>query len=862
MPPITRAAYLKLGAAAAILGAIAATAISFTLPRRYVSTAVMRFTPQAVPDGTAWQIEFVAVHRMQEMQQKVLSRSSLAEMIQRPGMDLYRNERAIRPIEDVVQDMRSRDVRIERLPPRDFRISFEYPDRLKAQAVVRELTARFNGPAEVLTPASLPEKPSQPDRLAIMGIGLGVGLALGLLFLFPRRRGLKWTLRMAGCTVAGCALAAAVRLLMPDTFADDQKSYQFVALGAFTGLTFAAFRWRDRHTGGNYYARLIAFGAAGGVIAGGLVSFAVPERYVSTAVMRAGLPRDGGIVTAESEAEYAERLRSITENILSRDSLAELIQLPSIDIYRWERSRRPMEDIVDDMRRRDLRIGPLGVAGLGLTAFPISFEYADRDKAQAGVREVVVRYTEGELTALRKLANAQDVADRKPDSDLAALRKLANAQAVADRKPDSDLIAGVPVLEVLDSPSIPASPVSPNRPAVTAIGLLVGLLLGSLLALRRWLLVRQEAMPRPHPPYGKYALAAAVVGALAAGLGSFAMPNRYVSTAVLRVVPFSVGSARTAQGEIESTARLRQLTQEILSRGSLTELIQRPSIDIYRSERARRLMEAIIDGMRHQDLRIAPTSPAGMAAPGHLSTFEISFECADRGKAQAVVRELVTKFTEGFVTAERNANIGKMSESLSLETLEVLDPPSLPGNPVSPNRPAAAAIGLLAGLLLGPLLAWHRRSGAWPHPSYGKYALAATVLGALAAGLGSFAIGNRYASTAVLRLVSVDPRAPESVQAAAGHMQEIIQEVRSRASLSEIIARRSEEHTSELQSLRHLVCRLLLEKRQRAPLNLILFFFFNDTAPTEIYTLSLHDALPILIQEVRSRASLSEIIAR
>src|ERR1039458_8211385 len=59
MPPITRAAYLKLGAAAAILGAIAATAISFTLPRRYVSTAVIRFTPQAVPDGTAWQIDLV-----------------------------------------------------------------------------------------------------------------------------------------------------------------------------------------------------------------------------------------------------------------------------------------------------------------------------------------------------------------------------------------------------------------------------------------------------------------------------------------------------------------------------------------------------------------------------------------------------------------------------------------------------------------------------------------------------------------------------------------------------------------------------------------------------------------------------------
>src|SRR5208283_838095 len=79
---------------------------------------------------------------------------------------------------------------------------------------------------------------------------------------------------------------------------------------------------------------------------------------------------------------------------------------------------------------------------------------------------------------------------------------------------------------------------------------------------------------------------------------------------------------------------------------------------------------------------------------------------------------------------------------------------------------------------------------------------------------------------------------------------------------------RSEEHTSELQSHHDLVCRLLLEKkkncatrlaRSNALLTIILrsttkkmrlpamrfFFFFNDTATTEIYTLSLHDALPI-----------------
>src|SRR5436309_3283990 len=48
---------------------------------------------------------------------------------------------------------------------------------------------------------------------------------------------------------------------------------------------------------------------------------------------------------------------------------------------------------------------------------------------------------------------------------------------------------------------------------------------------------------------------------------------------------------------------------------------------------------------------------------------------------------------------------------------------------------------------------------------------------------------------------------------------------------------RSEEHTSELQSRENLVCRLLL-----------------DAASLELYTLSLHDALPIfLVHQVRQQ---------
>ena len=51
------------------------------------------------------------------------------------------------------------------------------------------------------------------------------------------------------------------------------------------------------------------------------------------------------------------------------------------------------------------------------------------------------------------------------------------------------------------------------------------------------------------------------------------------------------------------------------------------------------------------------------------------------------------------------------------------------------------------------------------------------------------------------------------------------------------LTERSEEHTSELQSPDCIAYAVFCLKK----------FFFNDTATTEIYTLSLHDALPISI---------------
>jgi hypothetical protein len=414
----------------------------------------------------------------------------------------------------------------------------------------------------------------------------------------------------------------------------------------------------------------------------------------------------------------------------------------------------------------------------------------DRYKAQAVAHALAIQLKECNFTVEATLHG--ETMSGGLGLEVAGIGHLpGESDAPSERTPGPGTMSGSLVVEEDDPATLPVSPVSPNRPAAAATGLLAGMLLGSLLGLRGWLVARQAATPGPHPSYWKYTLAAAAVGTVAAGLGSFAIPNRYLSTAVLRVVPFRVAGAGTAQSEIEYTARLSQLTEEILSRGSLAELIQRPSLDLYPMERRRRPMEDIIDDMRHRDLRITPNETVGFAGSSRLIGFQIAFEYVDRDKAQAVVRELTTKFTEGIVAADRVLQRDKMTGSLALE---VADPATLPESPVSPNRPATAVIGLLAGILLGSFLALRRRrdvvpqpSPIGPRPSSWKYALLTAALGAIAAGLGSLALPNRYVSTAVLRMVSTDPRSAQSAAAAGEHVQEMFRPVLSRDSLAEII---------------------------------------------------------------------------
>jgi hypothetical protein len=145
----------------------------------------------------------------------------------------------------------------------------------------------------------------------------------------------------------------------------------------------------------------------------------------------------------------------------------------------------------------------------------------------------------------------------------------------------------------------------------------------------------------------------------------YLMPDRYSSTAVMRVV--STDPAAAAD-------RVRQLFGAATSEDSLRAIVQK--FNLYPGEpgREQKLRE-------HLSLRAMAKAPV----------FSIQFDHKDRYTAQKVTGEVVSRVIEGAIHSGPGLKTFDM-------TLELLDPPSLPLNPFSPNRAVVAGMGLFIGL--------------------------------------------------------------------------------------------------------------------------------------------------------------------
>ena len=195
---------------------------------------------------------------------------------------------------------------------------------------------------------------------------------------------------------------------------------------------------------------------------------------------------------------------------------------------------------------------------------------------------------------------------------------------------------------------------------------------------------------------GRTLVGSGMIGALVAFAVSFAIPRQYISQAVIKIAPQpGLPSLAPAGINQEMTNRINTLSQTILSRTRITSIISR--YRLYQTERSRMPIEDVIEMMR-KNIQILPM---GGPAPsvGRIPAFVVQFGYEDRYTAQRVVQDLVGRFIDENV----------QTPSYIRTTLELIDPASLPQNPVSPRVPRIVTEGLVGGLALGGILAYVRR---------------------------------------------------------------------------------------------------------------------------------------------------------
>jgi len=129
-----------------------------------------------------------------------------------------------------------------------------------------------------------------------------------------------------------------------------------------------------------------------GIVLSTVGAFLWPDTYVSSALIRITSSQvPDRLVQNNLNLMLAERISAIAQGVLSRSTLTTIVQ--THDLYPRERRRLPTDDVVEQMRLKDIKIGVVNVqqGAKSVGAFPISFRYENRYIAQKVTADIVSR---------------------------------------------------------------------------------------------------------------------------------------------------------------------------------------------------------------------------------------------------------------------------------------------------------------------------------------------------------------------------------------------------------------------------------------------------------------------------------------
>ena len=461
-----------------------------------------------------------------------------------------------------------------------------------------------------------------------------------------------------------------------------------------------------------------------GLVISVVVAFLWPDTYQSTAVMRI-TPQQVSerLVPAEVATHMGDRLNQMEQEILSRSTLSSIILQPSLNLYPKQRQQRPMEDIVTDMRNNDIDIKMLELPGNKTdanhqlaSAFSISFKYTDKYKAQQVVRELVTKFTEQNITVLRnqaqlttnflddELKNAKDKLDavnaritkwktehagQLPEQASANVTALNSLQLTASQAAESLAQAQANKAQLETSLQNFQGEVAYYSSRTEDVQTLPGQTPQSvkndrLAELNRNLIQAQSDLAGLKKQYrDSYPM----IGALQARIDLLqeqrdaAMKEEAAAEEASQTSPGSPTQVRVANPMVQQ--RLQDLKNTIQStKTSIANMQQQIE------SRQRQIAEL--------NRRVAEYQGRIDASP--LNEQQYAQLMGDYSLAKQEY-DLQVKKSQEAATAQN------LEDHKAGETLEVLDPASLPEESIEPKRPAWIGIGTAIGLMLGVVMA-------------------------------------------------------------------------------------------------------------------------------------------------------------
>ena len=383
-----------------------------------------------------------------------------------------------------------------------------------------------------------------------------------------------------------------------------------------------------------------------------IAAYSLPTIYRSKAtllVQSQELPSD--IVDAPATEIIDRRIARIRERVLSRGDLIGLIE--QFDLYSEERRSQPMSVTVEKMREATT-VGALegaknggGSKGSNTIAFNMAFDYPDPAKAQSVLQSYVTRFLQMDTADIEDQASLtvrflQDQAGKLQ----AQITQIEN-QITALKAANGATLTGGGMPMMMDTGSYTSQ--------ITALE-----------AQNRQLLAqaRRPASANPMIAEAEAALAAAQA--------------RYSDTHP------DVIAAR------ERLATVRSLAQA--GGGSSSE-----------------------NAILQEQINANNAAIASLTRSRNEALARVQAQAANQARAPVILEEamqmenrastLRTQYREVANNLLRAQNSARLASEQRAERLALVEPPSLPDTPESPNRPLLIAAGAIIGLVVGFVLA-------------------------------------------------------------------------------------------------------------------------------------------------------------